>query len=232
MSYVLGIDTSSVELGIGLVKDDKPVMAVSRYSHNSHAEHIAQCVAFILSANKISALEIRTAAIAVGPGSFTGLRIGIAFIKGFFFGREARVLPLSSLESMAGTWHASGRNVVGAYDARNNEVFWARFRIENNGITRKTADILDTLDNFKSSIAGDDIVLTDNLGYTKSVAFDFLSARPEAYAVEKDPVSRGLSCALIGASRLRGTEGWIKPADINPHYMNTSSAEKRLAHAC
>jgi len=232
MSYILGIDTSSVELGIGLVKDDKPVMAVSRYSLNSHAEHITQSVDFLLATNKISAQDVRAAAIAIGPGSFTGLRIGIAFLKGFFFGRDASVLPLSSLECMAGTWHVSGRHVVVASDARNGEVFWAKFWLGNNRITRKSADLLDTLDNFKSGISDDDIVLTDTLGYAKSSAFEFLSARPDAYSVEKSPVARGISCAMIAASRENDSGLWKKPSDISPVYMNTSAAEKRFQKSC
>ena len=233
MSCILGIDTSSVELGIGVVRDSdaQPVMAVSRYLRNSHAEHITQCINFILETNRLSASEISCAAIAVGPGSFTGLRIGIAFLKGFFFGREARVLPVSSLESMAGSWHVSaagGRNVVAVSDARNNEVFWARFKAENGSIIRLTDDVLSSLDKFQSALAQDDIVLTDTLGYPKSTAFDYLRGRPDVYALEKHPVERGMSCARIASSKIDKTEMWRKPADISPVYMNMSAPEKKL----
>jgi tRNA threonylcarbamoyladenosine biosynthesis protein TsaB len=232
MSYILGIDTSSIELCIGLFKDNQPVMSVSRYLRNSHAEHITQCIDFLLVSNKISAQDIGYAAIAVGPGSFTGLRIGIAFLKGFFFRREAKALPVSSLESMAGSWHVSGRNVVAASDARNSEVFWARFNLENGIVTRLTDDVLSPLDDFKSAIAADDIVITDTLGYAKSTAFDFLSNRPDTYSVEKNPLSRGISCAMIAASRINDTGLWRNPSDISPLYMNTSAAEKKQKQNC
>jgi tRNA threonylcarbamoyladenosine biosynthesis protein TsaB len=232
MSCILGIDTSSVELCIGLAKDNQPVMAVSRYLRNSHAEHITQCIDFLLETNKLSAQDIGCAAIAVGPGSFTGLRIGIAFLKGFFFGREAKALPLSSLESMAGSWHVSGRNVVAASDARSNEVFWARFSLENGIVTRMTDDVLSAADDFKSCLAADDIVVTDTLGYAKSTVFGFLSGRPDTYSVEKYPLSRGMSCAMIAASRINASELWRNPSDISPVYMNTSAAEKKQKQNC
>lgn len=232
MSCILGIDTSSVELSVGLVKDGQPVMAVSRYLRNSHAEHISQCIDFLLTTNRISASDIGHAAIAVGPGSFTGLRIGIAFLKGFFFGREAKALQVSSLESMAGSWHSSADNVVAASDARNNEVFWARFRVENGSVTRLTNDALRPLDQFKSSLAADDIILTDTLGYAKSAAFDFLANRRDAYPLEKNAVSRGLSCALIAWSRINETERWCTPADVSPIYMNATAAEKKTRQPC
>jgi tRNA threonylcarbamoyladenosine biosynthesis protein TsaB len=227
MGYILGIDTSSVELGIGLVKDLRPVMSVSRYLRNSHAEHITQCIDFLLETNSIPASEITAAGIAVGPGSFTGLRIGIAFLKGFFFGREAKVLPISSLESMAGAWNVNGKHVVAASDARNNQVFWARFKSVQGTVTRMTDDILSSLDNFKSCLADDDIVMTDTLGYAKSAAFDFLVSRPDTYSVEKNPIARGLSCGTIASQRLEAFDLWRTPADIAPIYMNTSFAEKK-----
>jgi tRNA threonylcarbamoyladenosine biosynthesis protein TsaB len=232
MSCILGIDTSSVELGIGLVKDAQPVMAISRYLRNSHAEHITQCIDFMLKTAALSATDIQHAAIAAGPGSFTGLRIGIAFLKGFFFGREARVLPVSSLESMAGSWHASDRNVVAAFDARNNEVFWARFWLKDGTVNRKTDDVLCPLGNFKSALAGDDIVVTDSLGYAKSDTFDFLANRPDTYSVEKNPVERGMSCAMIAATRTNDSGLWKNAADISPKYMNTSAPEKKLKQFC
>jgi tRNA threonylcarbamoyladenosine biosynthesis protein TsaB len=237
MSCILGIDTSSVELGLGLVRatDAQPVMAVSRYLRNSHAEHITQCIDFMLETNRLPASEISCAAIAVGPGSFTGLRIGIAFLKGFFFGREARVLPVSSLESMAGSWHVSaagGRNVVAVSDARNKEVFWARFRAKGGSIIRLTEDVLSPLDKFESALSQDDIVLTDTLGYAKSTAFECLRGRHDMYALEKHPVERGMSCARIGSLRIGETEVWRKPADLSPVYMNMSAPEKKLHQSC
>jgi tRNA threonylcarbamoyladenosine biosynthesis protein TsaB len=227
MSYILGIDTSSIELGAGLVKDNMAVTTVSRYLRNSHAEHITQCINYILSSNGISASDISHAAIATGPGSFTGLRIGIAFLKGFFFGRDARVLPVSSLESMAGSWRANGRTIVCASDARNNEVFWARFNNAEGKITRLTEDVLCPAPHFESCVDAGDIVLTDTLGYGKSTVFNFLKSRPDAFSIEQNPLQRGLSCAMIASAKLTQTSGWITAGGLEPNYLNNARAEHK-----
>jgi tRNA threonylcarbamoyladenosine biosynthesis protein TsaB len=234
MSYILGIDTSSVELGAGIVKDNVPVMAVSRYLRNSHAEHIMQCIDYLLSSNGIAASDISCAGIATGPGSFTGLRIGIAFLKGFFFGRNARVWPVSSLESMAGAWNANNRTIVCASDARNNEVFWARFRTAEGAVTRLTEDVLSPTPHFEASLGPDEIVLTDTLGYVKSTVFNFLKDRPDTFSVEQYGLQRGLSCAKAASKQLDKTTGWVSATALGPNYLNNARAEnkKQIRQSC
>ncbi|HUI90655.1 MAG TPA: tRNA (adenosine(37)-N6)-threonylcarbamoyltransferase complex dimerization subunit type 1 TsaB [Chitinivibrionales bacterium] len=226
MNYVLGIDTSSIELGVGLARGTEPVMAISRYLRNSHAEHIAQCVDFLLKANNISAADITYAGIAVGPGSFTGLRIGIAFLKGFFLGRETSVLQVSSLESVAGSWHVDGRDIVSASDARNGQVFWARFHKAGGATARLTPDALVTAQEFRSAVKDSDIVLTDALGYAKSVVFNFLKDRPDAFSVEDHPLQRGLSSAMLAARKIKDAGAWRKAGDIVPEYLSSVPFKK------
>jgi tRNA threonylcarbamoyladenosine biosynthesis protein TsaB len=226
MNYVLGIDTSSIEFGIGLSSGTGPVMAVSRYLRNSHAEHISQAIEYLLNANCVKASDISHAAIAVGPGSFTGLRIGIAFLKGFFFGRPAMVYPVSSLESLAGSWNVRNRTIACAFDARNGEVFWARFQKQDTGLCRISDDKLSSVKEFETSIQEKDIVLTDTLGYARSMAFTFLKDRPEVYCAEQFPVQRGLACATIAVPHALEAASWISAAALEPRYLNTVSAEK------
>ena len=227
MNYVLGIDTSSIELGIGLVMGAEPVMAVSRYLRNSHAEHIAQSMDYLLTTNNISAKDITHAGIATGPGSFTGLRIGIAFLKGFLFGSHTPVLPISSLESMAGSWQVKGRGIVCASDARSGQVFWARFNKANGATARLTRDALIPAHEFKTVINDSDIVLTDTLGYTKSVVFNFLKDRPNAYSVQDYPLQRGLSCAMLAAKKNDDASVWKTAGQIVPEYLSSIPVEKK-----
>ena len=163
----------------------------------------------------------------MGPGSFTGLRIGIAFVKGFFFGRPVKVMPVSSLQSMAGSWQCRGRPIVCASDARNNHVFWARFSNDEGRVGRVSEDTLSSIEEFRTCVGQDDIVLTDTLGYAKSAVFDFLKARPDAYSVEHHALQRGLSCALIAARAIGLAEAWVAAERIVPNYLNTTMAEKK-----
>jgi len=228
MSFVLGIDTSSVELGMGLTDQQQPVLGVSRYIRNSHAEHISRTVKFLLESNGITPSDIGHAAIAVGPGSFTGLRIGISFLKGFCFETGIRVLPVSSLESMAAAWPCLDWPVLAAFDARNNEVFWARFEPKDGALMRQTDDRLGSIDAMKAALREEDTVIIDTLGYAKSSVFGFLNARARVYAAQRHPLLRGLSCARIGMRMLPDPKAWVSATDIQPRYLSTTTMEKRL----
>jgi len=225
MSVILGIDTSSTELGIGLYRDKQALASYSRFIKNSHAEHIAQAVSMLLNGCGLKGDAVTHFAVAAGPGSFTGLRIGIAFVKGFCAAGGIAVLPLSSLEMLAhGRGIADGGGVVAAIDARRDEVFCARFRCERTALVRETDDALMPTADFRSMLRSGDRIVTDTMGYAHSTAFDFLSGLPGHLPVEHYPFCRGLSCAATGAALLARRELWKDPADILPRYMRPFSA--------
>ena len=228
MSYVLGIDTSSTELGVGLADNDRVIAGVSRYLRNSHAEHISRMIDYLLSSCNVKPLEVDFAAIAVGPGSFTGLRIGISFLKGFCFGRSVGVLALSSLESMATALCDFRRPIVAVFDGRNGQVFWARFVPMGNALVRASEDALGTFDDVEKTIDENDIVVADTLGNAKSPLLDFADGNPNVFLVERRPVQRGLTCACIGMKAIKDTGRWTACSEIAPRYLNVTSMERKL----
>jgi tRNA threonylcarbamoyladenosine biosynthesis protein TsaB len=229
MSWILGIDTSSVDLGIGLYCDTAPIASYSRFIRNSHAEHIAQIVEMLLSVNNVTGKDIDRVAVSVGPGSFTGLRIGISFAKGFCFGRNSYILPVSSLEILAHTAHNYNGRIVAVIDARNNDVFYGVFDSLNGNISRVLDDTVGTFDDFKGLISKDDIIVTDTMGYTRSTVFTYLKEYPHVLPVEQFHVQRGLFCAAVGAKVLNSPELWQQDTTtIVPNYLRSSSAQKPL----
>ena len=228
MSWILGIDTSSVDLGIGLYDSDTPVASYSRYVRNSHAEHITQVTKMMLVANSIHASDINHIAVSVGPGSFTGLRIGLAFVKGLVAGRVVNVLPVSSLEVLAHAAIRENETVLSAIDARNGDVFWARFSFSNGIAKRNTEDSLTTVDVFKENIGTDDLIVTDTMGFARSTVFSFLETNTRAIPVERYPLQRGLFCARLGACALTSNSQWTDAQEILPNYLRSSSAQRAL----
>jgi len=230
MSWILGVDTSSVDLGIGLYHNNEPIASYSRFIRNSHAEHIAQVVAMLLSVNNVKASSVHRVAVSVGPGSFTGLRIGISFVKGFCFGRAAKILPVSSLEILAYTARNLNGRVISVIDARNNDLFYSIFNVQDGIITRLGEDSVTTLDNFKSIIRKDDIIVTDTMGYARSTAFSALSEHAVVLPVEKYHVQRGLFCAAVGSARLDISNTWCDDTTaIVPNYLRAFTTTKPKA---
>ncbi|MFP4417266.1 MAG: tRNA (adenosine(37)-N6)-threonylcarbamoyltransferase complex dimerization subunit type 1 TsaB [Chitinispirillaceae bacterium] len=225
--WFLGIDTSSTELGIGLLLEGKPVAAFSRYLRNSHAEHITDGISFMLKNNKIAPQDITGAGITVGPGSFTGLRIGISFFKGLFLTRQIAVHPVSSLEAIAMGWHSHKANITAALDARNDKVFAARFHRSENIIERLTEDVLMPATDFRALIHDGDIVLTDTLGYARSTVFSFLENRPEHFALERFSLQRGLAAAKCAWQAQVDGMPAVDIQKLLPRYLQESAAHRR-----
>ncbi len=226
MKQTLGIDTSSTELSIGLYGNGVPAVGMTRYVRNSHAEHIDAVMKYVLDSNNLRASDIERVAIAVGPGSFTGLRIGIGYMKGLFFGREVSVLEVSSLECIAASWPGEAPLISVALDARKGNVFRALFRNNPGGLERIGDDELVPLEQFRSELTPDTTVLTDALGFARSTAFADLHSLSVHYAVENHPISRGLTLARIGERTDESDPRWTTPREVLPRYLQPSAAER------
>lgn len=224
MNWVLGIDTSSVDMGIGLFNNGVAVASYSRYIINSHAEHISQTVTSLLSLNGASPADIKRIAITAGPGSFTGLRIGIAFTKGFSFSNEALVCPVSSLHVLAHAARIHNGVVIATIDARNGDVFRASFMCTNGTLNRLSEDTVCSVQEFTESITPGSVVVSDTMGYKKSIAFIALPSDCIHIPIEQFPIQRGFICASIGASIPEQSGEWINEIDLHPNYLRSSAA--------
>jgi tRNA threonylcarbamoyladenosine biosynthesis protein TsaB len=228
MIWTLGIDTSSFELGVGLFCDAVPTASFSRYVTNSHAEHISLCVDFMLRSAGVKPADIGRVGIGAGPGSFTGLRIGIAFVKGLCFGRTTKIAALSSLEIAAAAVGGASGPITVAFDARRNEVFTARFSAENGLLHRDSADSLLPAAEFYASIRAADTLVTDCLGYSKSTIFAELPAVNRRLALETIQGQRGLAAARLTALMPEMADHWLAPVDVQPRYLRGSAAEEKV----
>lgn len=219
MNFILAIDTSSVDLSIALMHNDQPLAAFSRFVKNSHAEHISKTIESLLETVDLKASSITHAVVAVGPGSFTGLRIGVSFVKGFCFQTEIKVLPLSSLEIMAYSGVNQEGKIICAMDARRDEVFWAVFEIENKVVYRRTEDKLTSISELNASFKSDYRLFTDAVGYTKSTCFGRFQSSQNHFPLEQFPISRGLMAGLLGAYYIDMDSKWKSAEEINPNYL-------------
>lgn len=228
MSLLLGIDTSSVDLGVSLFNDKQPATSFSRFVRNSHAEHITSVVKSILEINKVKPCDVTHLAVTTGPGSFTGLRIGIAFAKGFCFTQDTLICPVSSLEILAYGARTHCGRIVTAIDARSNEVFWASFESDGNMVTRLTKDSVCKTEEFMGLIKETDTVITDTMGFSRSTVFNFLSNNRKCFPVESFPLHRGFLCALYASTQLDKNEAWKKGNEILPQYLRHTSEHYKI----
>jgi tRNA threonylcarbamoyladenosine biosynthesis protein TsaB len=219
MSWVLGIDTSSVELGMALFHAGTPAAVASRYLHKTHAEQISRTLDFLCTGAGIAADQIERIGVACGPGSFTGLRIGIAFVKGFCSGRSCKLLPLSSLLCAAAALPLTlSRPVVVGYEARRNQAFWARFQQSGEVLTRLSEDRCDPLDTIAGLLKPDDYLITDTLGFKASRLGSLKQFVHTHHPVEFCPLTRGLASARLAAVEPADSKQWVDAHNLSPLY--------------
>ena len=227
MSWTLGIDTSSAELSLGLLKDGEPFLSCSRYARNSHAEHITRAMNFLLESSGIEPPDINYVGIAVGPGSFTGLRIGVSFLKGFFLDSDTPVLPISSLHSMAESFNNSYGPITAIMDARQDRIFCAKFKRDKNSLERITDDEVISLKSSSKVFNKNEAILLDTLGYRNSSVPNFFREKQNVYLADRITLQRGIACSNIAAGFINNTDVWKKSMDILPNYMQASYAEMK-----
>ena len=138
---ILALESSAAACSAALCRDGELVAQSFQCSGLTHSRTLLPMVHDLLK-NCGETLEgVDAVAVAAGPGSFTGLRIGVATAKGLAWAREKPCAPCSTLESMA--WplaHLEGKLIVCAMDARRKQVYNALFRARGEGLERLSPD--------------------------------------------------------------------------------------------
>lgn len=226
MSWTLGIDTSSSILGLGIVNNGNPVTSVTRFLKNSQAEHITKSMQFLFKSAEIKTSDITHVAVTAGPGSFTGLRIGISFTKGMFISQETPITGISSLESLAQSHTIKNGSILIGMDARQDKIFTGEFEKTDGVLKRISNDKILPLEEFKTLTEKHNNIICDALGNVKSTVFNFLNDRKGFIKADEVPFQRGLSSAVIGNARIGNSRLWTPATNILPEYMQESYAQK------
>ena len=156
MSLILQFDTSTSKAFVSVAKDGVPLCSISNDIQKEHASFLHQAVADVLEQASVNIHDIDAFAIVHGPGSYTGLRVGMAAAKGFCYALQKPFITVSGLEVMAWSVLSNGRNYSSGLfcpmiDARRMEVFTASYNHRLELISKPHANIL-TPDSFDSEL--------------------------------------------------------------------------------
>ena len=137
---ILALDTTALTASAALWRDGSLVAQYILNSGHTHSTTLLPMIRHMLETSGVPLANIDQMACSVGPGSFTGIRIGIATIKGLAFGTGKPCLGVSSLEAMAyGMKYADGI-VCPVINARRTQYYSALFRVSDGVVTRLTKD--------------------------------------------------------------------------------------------
>ena len=140
---ILAVDSSAGVAAVALTENGKVLADYTLNSGNTHSTTLLPMIESILSVLSLKASDIDLFVLSAGPGSFTGLRIGAATIKGLAFANNTPCVGVSSLEAMAENFRDTEALVCPVINARRGQVYCALFRCKNGKSERLLDD--DTL---------------------------------------------------------------------------------------
>lgn len=137
---ILAIETSAKAVSAAVAEKGKILCAGYQDTGLTHSRTLMPIVEGILENTELSIAEIDAIAVAVGPGSFTGIRIGVAAAKGLAFGADKPVIAVSTLAAMARNVAFCDGLLICAMDARRQQVYNALFDAKDGCLTRLSDD--------------------------------------------------------------------------------------------
>lgn len=147
MALILNIDTATSTGSVCLSKDGQVLQTLVNDKQQDHAATMVVYVERILAEQGIQPAELDAVAVSAGPGSYTGLRVGVATAKGLCYTWEKPLLAISTLQLMAQGMHAAGGQEVDLYcpmlDARRMEVYTGLYDTAMSVVAEPQALILD-----------------------------------------------------------------------------------------
>ncbi len=127
---LLAIETSTKQLGVALVEGERLLASYELLAEYPHAVELPDAVTRVLKASRVALADLEAIAIDIGPGSFTGLRIGLAFAKALAFSRTIPLVGVPSLDVLAAGLPLTTRPVCPILDAKQKNVYAALYRFE------------------------------------------------------------------------------------------------------
>lgn len=144
MSYILNIETATTNCSVSLSKDGETLVLKEDYNNGfSHAERLHLYIDEVLQEAKVAPNDLSAIAVSKGPGSYTGLRIGVSTAKGLCFALNKPLISVATLDALAHQVKADEGVIVSMLDARRLEVYSAIFDTECEQIRETQAQILD-----------------------------------------------------------------------------------------
>ena len=228
---ILAIDTSAVVASCALCEDETPIAVYSQKAGLNHSQTMLPMVKNLMDNTSTSIDDIDMFAVSAGPGSFTGIRIGIATIKGLAFGKNKPCVGVSTLEAMAKTvsTFATDAVICPVMDARRNQLYNAIFEVHGETLVRLTEDrLIDAGELARELDAMDKAVFFVGDGYDliTKMNLPFQKPTPPAYRWQN---AYGVAQTALGLYNNTEDKSIFTDKLLRPEYLRAPQAEREAA---
>ena len=223
---ILGIETSVEHVGVAL-GDYRGVRAHSMLaSDRRHAESLTPMIQFVMQQAEVEMSDLSAVAVDVGPGLFTGMRVGIAAAQSIAWALELPMIPVCSLDVVAMNAHWSESVVAASLDARRGEVYWALYRMRAIGAEpqRITEPVVSSPEDLAVHLAdrGEEIVCVGSGFDRHQEVFQALQWAQFLGASGSYPSATHL--VTLAGQRL-AADDTVLPGAVEPMYLRAPDAE-------
>ena len=224
---ILAIESSALAASVAIAKDGALIAQYVQNNRQTHSRTILPMLEAMLKNCDWRLQDIDVIAVAAGPGSFTGLRIGISIAKGLAWQGDKLCCGVSTLEAMAYTLsHMEGAVICPVMDARRDQIYSGLFFCENGTIRRLCADraigLPEWLEELKQ-IQGRKILIGDGAQLCYTYAREqgiYLELLPAHLQMQ---TAWGVACA---AQTMAEAGQLVSPEQLQPSYLRLSQAER------
>jgi tRNA threonylcarbamoyladenosine biosynthesis protein TsaB len=231
---VLGLETGGPVASLGVVAGGK-IQAVLSRALQSHCAGLPSAVDEVLDAAAIKLRDLAGIAVGIGPGSFTGLRVGLSYAKGVASALGIALAGVSSLDAIAlcasREFHPGvtpGAMVCPVIDARRGEVYAALYRFAGDALERVTGDMVVSVAELAGRLSGEVIVVGDAKGEEVRMVAETRGCGVVRVTGPAEWSLRGCLVAVLGAGRIAQNESDYA-ATLEPLYVRSADASLKTA---
>ncbi len=220
---ILGIESATSQVGCAIGGHEGVLASAHSARPRRHAESLAPQIEFIAEQAGIKLSEVGVVAVDVGPGLYTGLRVGITTGMALAHTLRIPMIGVSSLDLLAFPMAHTERTIVAAIDARRGEVFHASYRAVPGGVQRMTEPGVSAPADLRADIIADhdEVLLVGDGALRYHQEFENVTGVEVADAAVAFPSAASL-VMLAHAKALR--EEFVRPDQIEPMYMRRPDA--------
>jgi len=224
LMLLLAIDTATSQVGVAFGDGGEVRAEVRLAGRRRHAEQLVPAIRTLAEWSGIELGQLAAIAVDVGPGLFTGLRVGVTTAKVMAQALRIPVVPAVSLDLVASPLRHSRRRIVAVLDARRREVYHASYLPVPGGVQRVTDYAVGSPDDLVADLeaTGDEVLLVGDGIPAHAASFTHLD-RAELAGPEFAAPSTAALVALA-TSRVEREE-FVTPFDVHPLYLRASDAE-------
>jgi tRNA threonylcarbamoyladenosine biosynthesis protein TsaB len=219
---ILGIETATQQVSVALGGHEGVIGLVELARGRRHAETLVPAIDFLCSQADIGLDEIGLVAVDIGPGLFTGMRVGLATAKALAQALRVPMIGISSLDLLAFPHRRSDRVVVPVVDARKGEVFYAMYRQVPGGLQQVAPPRAAPVD----ELVADLLARSQETLCVGDGALRYRNEIRDGYHCEFADEAHPSAAPLVQLAHARALrEEWSNPSEIHPLYLRPPDAE-------